>query len=163
VDLDYEDEESPDEEGTEAVAPPEAGELPQEVRKHMERQSRRIEKLQRELADSRLTVYPENVRAIVQASGLPPTKWGEFAETVKAQFPAQTAPTDQATEAEAEQAPNPEEQALAAVNQGPNAVGALTKFYTPEEIRQIGLKDQAAALRILSAQVDPATGELRRG
>lgn len=157
LDLSVEDD---DEEGTEAPA---SSELPPEVRKHMDRQARRIEKLQREVAEAKLSGYRDQVKNIVQASGLPPAKWAEFAETVSAQIPADVAPaqTDQATDTPPVEEPSEAEQRLAAVAQGPGPGAHADKVYSLDEIGQIGLRDPARAERIMQAQMDSDTGQLR--
>lgn len=144
------------EEEIEAAAPDVPEGLPSEVRKHMERQSRRIEKLQRRLAESELKAqHGDTIAAVVAASGLPTEKWGDYAQQVKSLIPdgTPTAQTEPATEEETAEAPSPTELALAAVTKGSadNTPGAVSEM-SSKEILELGKRDPQAALRQIRAQ-----------
>lgn len=128
--------------------------LPVEVRKHMERQSRRLEKLQRELAQTRLEkLHGDQIAAAVSASGLPPEKWNEYADTLKTLIPGtqETTQTEVATEQEVEEAPSAAELALAAVAKGSDGPSSPSGRPTPEELLSIAKNDPAEYLRLKKA------------
>lgn len=122
----------PEAEDTEAPIPV-TDDLPAEVRKHMDRQSRRIDKLQRQLAKSELKQrYGDLVDVIPE--GLPTDAWGTLLENIKARMAPPAETTQNAAEIQVEgvgavaidtpsivEMPTPEEQRLAAVASGPSA------------------------------------------
>lgn len=127
----FSDEESEDEE--DAAAPQVNTELPEEVRKHMDRQSRRIAKLQRELAQSQLTArYGEKIAGLIPEE-LPTAKWEAFADKLAGELKAAASEpqNEQQTEEGSEKEPTEAERRMAAVvasgsSQTTSAAGRVT-------------------------------------
>lgn len=128
----------PEAEETEAPVPV-TDDLPVEVRKHMDRQSRRIDKLQRQLAKSELKQRYDDLVDLIPDE-MPTDKWEPWLEKVK----ARTAPPAETTEQQPEvqvfgdavEAPSAEEKALAAVASGPTSVSPASPGMTDEEAIQ---------------------------
>jgi len=154
---DYDETEAAEVEVTEAPPADTAG-LPEEVRKHLDRQSRRIAKLQRELAESRLAAkYDPSVLSLIPDE-LPTEKWDEFAAKAQAwrsgtpdgqgapEAPQSAFPEPQVVNVPvAQSGPTESERNLAAVAQGTTPAAAVSA-QTPLSVAE------AAAL----AASDPA-------
>jgi len=110
------------------------------------KQVRRLE-LQTEFGSDVLEFVPDDLTL---------DKQKELAAKLQERFRAQEGSPAAETSAEPQVAPTPTELNLAAASQVDSPVGAVTKFYTPAEIQQIGLKNEAEALRLI------AQGAMRR-
>ena len=143
----FEDEESssePDE------TPPATTDLPPEVRKHMDRQSRRIEKLQREVAKSQLQQkYGADVVDLIPEE-LPASKWEPYAEKLSIRLTPVQGQTEEPAAPVPEQEPSEQERQLAKVaaasaGSGTPQGGPTSK--SAEELLEAYRSDPASAMR----------------